>query len=266
VRAADLAADAERGAVPADSPWPSYAAYVRAYVQVGASADEVALELCEAALEEVGHRTGPMGLVTLHAVAANAAATSGHHERARTHAQSALEYGRRAGCPSGLSSSLFAYGTSIRNDDPVASRAALEESIEWVERGGSPVVYGYALAALAALRAQAGEPRQAMLALRDALRYAADTANAALASMVFFEALLVSMEVGAPDVGVTLVPRAWLPWISLQENNAALESARTALGEDRFASARARGDAMSYEEMVAYAFAEFDRLLAQLTS
>jgi predicted ATPase/class 3 adenylate cyclase len=262
-RAGELATEAAHGRVPDDSPWPSYPAYVHAYLSTTTGVDADALEICETALEEVGDRTGPMGLVTLHAVATNAARFVGQHDRARSHAEKALEYGRIAGCPSGLSSSLFAYGTSIRDVDPVAARVALEESIEWVARGGSPVVYGYALAALAPLRAAAGERLQALLVLRDALRYAADTANAALAGMIFFQTLGVSMEVGAPEVGVTLIPKAWLPWLSMPEHREMLESAEAALGEERFARARARGDAMSHDEAVMYATAELDRLIAE---
>ena len=72
------------------------------------------------------------------------------------------------------------------------------------------------------------------------------------------------MEVGAPEVGVTLMPRAWLPWLSMPENNEILESAKAVLGEERFASARARGDAMSHDESLAYASAQLDRLIAEL--
>jgi predicted ATPase len=266
-RARDLAAEALHEGVPDDSPWPSYAAYTLAYVQVSTGEPERVLETVEGAIEELGDRLGPMDLVTLHSVAAPTASNIGDQARAVTHAKHALELGRRTGSPSGIASSLFAYGLTMRAEDPQAARAALEESIALVERGASPVVYGYALAALALLRAEAGEYAHALRALHDALRYAADTANGHLSEQIRAIALPVLAEVGAPELGVTLVPSSLLARAEAfigSETQASLESVRRALGDAGFARARARGEAMSPRETVDYALAEFDRLLTEL--
>src|SRR5439155_21572790 len=146
-RARDLVIEALHEGVPDDSPWPSYAAYTLAYVQVLTGEPERVLETVEGAIEELGDRLGPMDLVTLHSVAAPTASYIGDQARAVTHAKQALELGRRTGSPSGIASSLFAYGLTMRAEDPQAARAALEESIALVERGATPVVYGYALLA-----------------------------------------------------------------------------------------------------------------------
>jgi hypothetical protein len=207
-------------------------------------------------------------------VAAPTASLTGDQARAVTHAKQALELGRRTGSPSGIASSLFAYGLTMRTEDPRAARAALEESIALVERGASPVVYGYALLALALLRAEAGEYAYALRALHDALRYAADTANWQLSEQILALALPVLADVGAPALGVTLVPSSSLERAEAangretrtgaDESHAALESMRRALGHAGFARARDRGEAMSPRETVDYALAEFDRLLTEL--
>jgi predicted ATPase len=273
-RARDLVTEALHEGVPDDSPWPSYAAYTLAYVQVGTGEPERVLEIVEGVIEELGDRLGPMDLVTLHSVAAPTASVTGDQARAVTHAKQALELGRRTGSPSGIASSLFAYGLTMRTEDPRAARAALEESIALVERGASPVVYGYALLALALLRAEAGEYAHALRALHDALRYAADTANGQLSEQILALALPVLADVGAPELGVTLVPSSLLAraeaaigretQTGADESHAALESVRWALGDAGFARARARGEAMSPRETVDYALAEFDRLQTEL--
>ena len=180
-RARELALEALTDGQPADSPWPSGVAYTLGFIEMNDGRHEVALEVLETALEDLGDRIAPMDLMTLHAVAGSAASWGGDTTRAVMHGEHSLEFGRRAGSPSGIAASLFAYGLIMRTEDPAIARAALEESIVLVQSGAVPVMYGHALAVVARLRAEAGERADALRALRDALQYAADTANEALA-------------------------------------------------------------------------------------
>ena len=81
------------------------------------------------------------------------------------------------------------------------------------ERGASPVVYGYALVALAPLRAEAGEYTHALSALHDALRYAADTANGHLSEQILASALTAYYKSNRSDLldqySETALRRIW---------------------------------------------------------
>ena len=276
LHARELANEALREGMPADSAWPSYAAYTLGYIDINAGHHEEALATWETALDDLGDRIGPMEVMTLHASASGAASWIGDSERALMHAEKGLEFGRQGGGPSGIASSLFAYGLITRAQNPATARAALEESVALVESGAVPVMYGYALAAVAPLRAEAGESAHALRALRDALQYAADTANEALNDQIRAEALPVLAGVGAAEVGVALLPESWLDWSeTLTETEldahsdagawyASLGSVRRELGEDEFERAKAHAAAMSPRQIVDYAIAEFDRLIAEL--
>jgi hypothetical protein len=108
--------------------------------------------------------------------------------------------------------------------------------------------------------------------LHDALRYAAATANGQLSEQILALALPVLADVGAPELGATLIPSSLLARAEAAigretrtgaDEHAALESVRRALGDAGFARARDRGQAMSPRETVDYALAEFDRLLTE---
>jgi hypothetical protein len=132
-----------------------------------------------------------------------------------------------------------------------------------VELGATPVMYGYALAAVAPLRADDGEHADALRALRDAFRYAADTANEPLTDVIRSEALPVLAAIGAPEVGATLMPSSLLVGLAA-EWQAELDAVRGELGDDGFARARVRAEAMSRPELLEYALGELDRLIAEL--
>ena len=252
-RARELALEALTDGQPADSPWPSGVAYTLGFIEMADGRHEVALEVLEAALEDLGDRIAPMDLMTLHAVAGSAASWGGDRTKAVMHGEQSLEFGRRAGSPSGIASSLFAYGVIMRTEDPAIARAALEEAIVLVRSGAVPVMYGHTLAVVARLRAQAGERAEALRALRDALQYAADTANEALAEQVRAEALPVLIEVGAPEVGATLLPESWLALSATSADVdaggdlgawfATLGAVRRELGDDEYDRARAHAAA-----------------------
>ena len=274
-RAHDLAVEALGDGELSDSPWPSYASYALAYVEVNRGEHLLSQTIVERAILEHSDRIGPMALMTLHAVAGAGASWAGNREAAVRHARESLEFGRRAGSPSGITSSLFAYGVAMRAEDPAAARAALEESIALVEQGATPVVYGYALGTVASLRAQMGEHVKALRAVRDALEYAVDAGNEALVDQVCSEALPVFLAVGSPETGAILFPAAWLAWADSVESRplrgmafvwlSSLDAVLAALGEEGFARARGRANAMAAGQRLEYAFAEIDRLITELS-
>jgi hypothetical protein len=268
-RAGALAYEAMRDGIVDDAPWPFVAVTTLGYVDLNQGRGSDTLARNEAVLERFGDRIPPIDAVTLHAHAAGAANLIGDRERARLHAELARESGRRAGSPSSLASGHFAYGVSIIPDDPALARSALEEAFRWIEAGGSPVVYGHALVALAPLRAEAGEVVAALRALRDGLAYAADTGNASLSDNAGTTTLTILVRLGEPELGVSLLPQNWkrlaegrglgfnAAWLD------AFEAARQALGDETFERALARAEAVDRHEKVEQTLLTLDRLIAE---
>ncbi len=166
--ARELATEALRDGELDDSPWPSYPSYALAYVEAYDNRPDLVLEIVGPAIEQLGDRLGDMALARLHSVAGPAAVWTGDQRRSLLHTEQALQHARRVGAPSALANSLFSYGLAVRSQDPTRARHALEEAITWFERGATGMVYGAALAAVAPIRAAAGEYVDALRALRDA--------------------------------------------------------------------------------------------------
>ena len=195
-----LVLESMRDDVPVDAPYPSFATSTLCYIDFNTGRFESALETFEVALERFRDRIEPIDAMTLYAMASSAQSWAGNVAQARSYAEQSLEFGRRAESPSALASGLFSYGVALRHSDPSAARDALEQCISLVETGATPVLNGYARAAVAVLRAQAGDVRGALCALRDAMRYAADHGNESLAVQVRGEAGPVLLQLGEPEL------------------------------------------------------------------
>jgi hypothetical protein len=268
-RAEELAREAIGGSIPDDAPWPFVAVTTLGYIELNLGRGRDTLERNEEILERFGDRIPPIDAVTVHAHAAGAANQVGAFERARMHAELARESGRRAGSPSSLASGYFSYGVSIVAEDPAGARAALEESLRWIQAGGSPVVYGHANLVVASLRAQAGDVVAGLRALRDGLAYATDTGNAALTDTASATALVLLVQLGEPELGVSLLPQNWRSLAELRgigfspESFEAFETARLSLGDEAFERALARAEAMDRPERVDQTLRTLDRLIAE---
>src|SRR5205823_9003517 len=98
-RARDLVIEALHEGVPDDSPWPSYAAYTLAYVQVSTGEPELVLETAEGAIEELGDRPGRRDRLTLNPVAGATAGFTANQARGVPHAGPPRGLGRGPASP-----------------------------------------------------------------------------------------------------------------------------------------------------------------------
>jgi predicted ATPase/class 3 adenylate cyclase len=267
-RAEILATEALRDGIPDDAPWPIVAVTALDFVEMNTGRPEATLERTEALLNRYGDRLPAVDAVTMHAHAAGAAAWTGDAARARAHAERGLERGRSSGSPSGLASALFGYANAIQGEDRKAARDALEESIHWIEAGGSPVVYGYALATVAALRAEAGETIGALRAAREAIRYASDTGNASLQDGACIGAMILLVQIGEPELGLSTLPPTWrrlqssaFGFIASYEDM--LAEARRTLGDSAFERFIADAEAREPDQGAQHAIEVLDRLIAE---
>jgi predicted ATPase len=268
-RAEELAMEALRNGIPDDAPWPIVAVTALDFVELNTGRPSGTLERTEALLDRFGDRLPAVDAVTMHAHAGAAAAWTGDLTRARTHAVRGLEQGRKSGSPSGLASALFSYATVMLVEDPSAARAALEESILWIEAGGSPVVYGYALATVAPLRAEAGDAVGALRAAREAIRYASDTGNASLQDNACAAGMILLVQLGEPELGVSMLPPTWdavlqasaLGLMGRYEDT--VEQAQRALGAPVFERLVAEVEAREPNQAAQHAIEILDRLIAE---
>jgi predicted ATPase/class 3 adenylate cyclase len=273
-RARALVAAATVDGVPDDAPWPAFAMTTLNFVEVNLAHHTRALEICEDALDRYGDRIDLTEAMTLHATAAGTANWTGNRDVARRHAELALDAGRASGSPSGIASSQFAYGVVLRHEDPLAARRAFEECIALVRSGASPVVYGYALSAVASVYVEAGEQREALLALRDALTYAIDAWNEPLMEQIRGEAVPVILELAGADAAAAVFPDTWrVPNADDDVSDlrtaggswyAMVEALRKALGTEEFDRAVERSTALSPRERAERLMQELDGLLATL--
>ena len=273
-RGRELVAAATRDGVPDDARWPVFGSTTLHFIEVNSGDHVRAVEICEEALVRYSDRMDLIEGMTLHATAAGTATWAGDQEAARAHAERGLEYGRASGSPSGIASSLFAYGMVMRSEDPVAAREALEECLALVEAGASPVMRGYAFSAVADLRAGAGEYRGALDALCEAFEYAIDSGNEALAEQIRGEAVPVLLEIAGAESAAVTLPRTWLTWAEDDEVSdprsaaaawiAQLQAVRDALGADEFERAKKRAASLSPRESAEAVLSELQRVAAML--
>ena len=111
------------------------------------------------ALRDLADRLDPTESITVHGSLAGSLGWLGDVDAAREHGERALAIARATPNPSALSSALFCYAMGRRYTDLPGARAALEECVASIRAGSTPVMGSYAVAALAQLRARAGERR-----------------------------------------------------------------------------------------------------------
>ena len=196
----------------------------------------------------------------------------GDVDAAREHGERALTIARVTPNPSALSSALFCYAMGRRYTDLPGARAALEECVASIRAGSTPVMGSYAVAALAQLRARAGERRAALEEYRAALRYAAGLGAEYLLRWACgsgFEVLveLGAMEPAAEFLGMAGPVAAQLPTEGPAGSDAAVfgalrRRAEAALGPEAFAATLARGGARPYDELLPAVEDTLARLLA----
>ena len=196
----------------------------------------------------------------------------GNEELARTQADEAVRFARLTGSPSILATALWTQGQSLMYSDPTVARRAFDESVELSRRGASTSVMSIALAHDAWLRASLGDHAGALDALRESVVLSdgvgdqislAGAVSMAVITFAEFEAYeIIPILAGGRKAGLVTIATAMER--ERTDEAAAIEGARIALGDARFAELERQGATMTYDDLIASLIGEIDRLLAEV--
>jgi hypothetical protein len=197
----------------------------------------------------------------------------GDADTARAEAQRGLAGSRRIGAPTLLAGALYLHASALRDDRPDEALAAADESVRLTEAGAGDVGYSPALALVAALRDRAGDQAGAAGALRTAVVYEAGTGNRKnmMAMVVTAAALVLAGRPDTFDAAATLAgaiagpvlgvfPVFWFTPSQQDRYQQDLTQVAATLGADRYTDAHQRGEAMTYDQIIAYILDQLERL------
>jgi predicted ATPase len=213
-------------------------------------------------LDEVGADT--WAYAQLHATAAGmAAVVLGNVELAHREAAVTLETGRRLGSQSLRMQGLYAFGLASWQSDPIGAQAALEEHIQIARAMAYEPVTARVLALLAQLQARdRGDPPVALATLGDAIENAhinddrpgsaVCLARGAVVMAAVEELDTAAVFWGAVAQGVFAGLTA-LPANEIPGHDEIMATIQSKLGTDEYATATARGAAMTYEQINTFA-------------
>jgi predicted ATPase/class 3 adenylate cyclase len=210
----------------------------------------------------------------LHAGRAMHLAAYGRFDEARAAGEQAVAYARRLHNPTATSVALYGLGWSLYESDPGAAQAALEEAIALSEEAAVEGGLDAMLGLVAPLRFRAGDVAGALDALCTTVSRMREigerqSVNNALDASITTLPALGEREVPAVLSGIrsveTFGPRRGVSGPAQARLDAAVAELRTALGDEAFEAAVARGAAMSDEEALTYLLAELQRVRASLT-
>jgi predicted ATPase/class 3 adenylate cyclase len=244
-----------------------YAAASYAYLQAAAGWDgyaesyEIAAEGLAMA-EAAGDTLGANGLRSAFAVSAM---LDGHEEEALHHAQRALTDARSLRQPTLEGAALYANGLVNVRADPLRALAFLHESIDLARRMGIDSEQQSAVALLADLEAEHGDPTRALEALREHAVYSISSPY--YLRMPFYIGTRALTRAGRPDLsarcagqthrmGLVLPPL----FAAMQEHQ--VEESRSLLGDDLFQQHFDAGAAIPPETFTQTILDEIDQLLA----
>jgi predicted ATPase/DNA-binding SARP family transcriptional activator len=188
---------------------------------------------------------------------AGAYSVLGEDAKARAELANAMRGARRRGTPEELAFVCHALAESARLDgDLAAARAHLEEAVRHLTHGGPPQFAAMVNAQLGLLHAMEGDLATAEARHRDALRTArfAHDAPIIAATLIGFADLAVradDAERAATLLGAAVAVRG-AEDRSLPDPPRVEREARSAIGDERFDAAFARGRAMDLETAAAY--------------
>jgi hypothetical protein len=213
----------------------------------------------------------------LHAAAANFHAIRGDHVAARVDADLALDAARRAHNPTALASAQFGVAMATWSQDRVGAVRALDEAIRIAQTGVAGALLGYALARRSVMRADRRDLVAALRDARDAIRQGDDRADRAMLTMAIECAMGVLEAAGRTEAALVLAGafEAMLhDWsgraldFGMARDLGMAERVRRAKGEmgAEAGRAQARGRSLDLAAAVAYARAELDAALADVTN
>jgi hypothetical protein len=197
------------------------------------------------------------------------ASVLGDTELARAETEAGLRAARRFEQPSALALALYASAMAHVDTDPGYALKAAEESVGLLRSGASDVVYAGATLVLSMLRERAGRAPDAAAAVREAIAHSDEIGDRAWIQSPMNSALRLLAAQGEEEAAIVIAGALLEGWFrelvltfesDVAQRGAILRAAEAALGPERYAAARARGAAMTYEEAVGYALGELDRV------
>jgi hypothetical protein len=182
----------------------------------------------------------------------------------------ALAVARRLGSPSALCYALFSSGC-VRIDNPALALPYLEQALAAAEQVGNPLGAGMALSLTAAVHGEQGDWVGAAPYVARSIRsyHRAGDRNGFAQQLVGVGLVLdaVRDDEGAAIVfGTRGFQQVW-PRTAVADRVVAAEAGlRARLGEERFATCAARGDAMDDDELAAFAIDKLEEVTGRAAS
>jgi predicted ATPase len=210
---------------------------------------------------------------TIHSVIALYTSLAGDNDKALVSARIALEAARSLGQPSALALALYACGMVLAEVDFENARQYLVQSIEMTEQGASDVVYANAFGTLALISTRAGAVPEALRAARTSIAHSHSTGDRPPMIGTLHTAGQLLAPIADPERFAILAGGILDGWFKPMSNiirerdrlpAAALADVEESLGTDRYQTARARGTALGYDELVTLVLAELDAALTAL--
>jgi len=270
VTARALAVDALEGGLPADvtSAMLPFLTLAIADLQAGRP-ERATTVITEARRALAAIDAGPVEDGMLQALAHFIAMVAGL-PISRSDVESSLAFARRAGNPTLLVQSIMLRAWFDWHERPEAALAECEEALTLTRAGAPDTMFAMALGLSAQIRAMAGDPG-ALAVLRESIVRADDLSRAQLVTIAdrairtlerldHFEAAAV---LGGAVTAGPFAPLSSVAKSELPDRLAAIDRARAILGPERYEHAYARGSAMTYDELMQYALASVDELIAE---
>ena len=224
-------------------------------------------------LEALGGNAYPRA--NLHSAAATMLLTVGDIDGAAREAELGMEIARQGGNPTCLTLALFAFGWVHTNDDPESALAAFNESIALTRAGALDGAFGAALCQAALIRARKDDARGALEGLREAIAFSHEVGDHTNFSNAINRGTEITGRLGHAEVSAVFAGLVASKFVEKSlmyvlfgqekvEHDLVQERVRAELGEEAYAAASARGAAMAYDDILAYALTELDRVLQEL--
>ncbi|HXY95126.1 MAG TPA: adenylate/guanylate cyclase domain-containing protein [Acidimicrobiia bacterium] len=195
---------------------------------------------------------------------------AGAADEARSHAELSLRLARASGNPSAIINATWALGYAAQYDDPDLARSSFEESVAIARQGGTGASFGGALGRLAALRARAGDAREAALLLHECITTQHDSGTHASVVGAFGYVFVAFELTGRRDAAAAVAGAMRAKHFGdveifspseLAEQADSLARIRDTLGDERTDAELARGRALTYEQAVEFVVTELAAMI-----
>jgi len=251
--ARSFALEAVRDGFPDDCPAPACGHIALAMVYAYSLEVEEALRLVVDAVDAVAAAGGDLYSRTSLQTRLALLQTWNVMSAGRTTAEEAVRLARGLGNPSALADALYVYSWAATTE-PAIALAALDECIALTRAGASDGVFDGALTQAARLRAESGEVDLAVELLREAVAHSFQIG--------YRRATLFALSVGVEILAYLgySEPAAVIFGYRPSRITNPPRALRSGLSPDTYERAVARGGAMTFDEIVAYALAQLDQI------